>query len=59
MRWVAYQSGFAQLSDAVGDGWRTYRANKQERRGPSVCHDPGAQRKGINDVRGTVLHLAQ
>lgn len=57
MRRVAYQSGFAQLSDAVGDGWRTDRPNS-ECRGPSVCHDPGAQRKGVNDVRETMLCLA-
>lgn len=59
MRWVAYQSGFAQLSDAVGGGWRTSRANKQVCRGPSVCYDPGVQRKGINDVRETMLYLAE
>lgn len=66
MRWVAYQSEFAQLSDAV-HGRRTDWANKRECRGgsregeggPGVCCGPGARHKGINDVRETMLYLAQ
>lgn len=58
MRWVAYQSEFAQLTDAV-HGWRTDWANKWECRGPTVYCGPGGQHKGINDVRETMLYLAQ
>lgn len=40
MRWVAYQSEFAQLSGAVGGGCRTDWANKWECRGPLFAVAP-------------------
>lgn len=58
MRWVAYQSEFAQLSDAA-HGWRTDWANKWESRGPLFAMAPGARHKGINGVRETMFYLAQ
>lgn len=57
MRWMAYLSEFAQLSDAA-HGWRT-ECVQRGARGPNVCCGPDAPHNGINDVIGTMLYLAQ
>lgn len=56
MHWMVFQSEFAQLTDPE-HGCCTDWANKVQ--APAVRHGPGARHVGINDVRKTMLYLAQ